>query len=61
MREPSCILNHDSTRKELTEKGISEVKCPSCGWKLKPYIIDEVAPPLTEEQIEYIKKRLKYD
>ena len=53
-REPSCVLNHDMIRKDLAARGQDYMECPSCRWILRP-------PPLTEEQIEYIKRRLKDD
>jgi hypothetical protein len=63
-REPKCSLNHEVIRRELREKDIPSQECSVCGWEIrnKYYgIVDEVAPPLTEEQIEYIKERLKND
>ena len=40
-KEPSCILNHDSIRRELRDRKLESLKCRCCGWLLSPAVEDE--------------------
>lgn len=58
MREPSCTHNHDVMRREIRDKGLESVECPSCGWLLKP---SREEPDLLSDRVERFMDWLQWE
>lgn len=57
-KEPSCTLNHEVMRHELTEKGLPATPCPSCDWEIRPRIkeeLEEVTMTITKREAQLLE------